>query len=251
MVGSDVVRLAVLLPLVMACTTSSAPSDVGADNSPQRVGGQAHARADAVNPRLLRRFKPLRAELVDTNPPSELQIALGRMLFFDTRLSKDHDLSCNRCHQLEHYGVDNLPTSIGRNAVSEQRNSPTVYQAAGEFTSFWDGRATTVEEQAKVPILNPVEMGMISPEAVVARLTAVPDYVDAFHAAFPTEAHPVTYDNVGRAIGAFERRLVTPSRWDRYLGGDKTALSSQELSGLVLFTDIGCITCHTGELVGG
>jgi cytochrome c peroxidase len=206
---------------------------------------------DDINPRLLRRFKPIRAEFTDGTPSSVAQVELGRQLFFDTRLSRSRDLSCNSCHHLDKYGVDNQPTSTGMSGQHGHRNSPSVYHAAGAFTSFWDGRAANVEEQAKGPILNPVEMGMASPEAVVAVLAATPGYVSAFHAAFPGDANSVTYDNLGKAIGAFERRLVTPARWDKYLLGDHAALSRDEVAGFRVFTDIGCVTCHTGELIGG
>jgi len=206
-----------------------------------------------VNPRLLRRFKPVRPVLAESGAPaaSDALIDLGRMLFFDKRLSRDRDLSCNSCHALDHYGVDNEPTSVGAKGARGHRNSPSVYHAAGQVACFWDGRAVDVEEQAKGPILNPAEMAMPDAKAVIAVLRAIPGYAAAFRAAFPGDAAPLSYDNLGRAIGAFERRLVTPSRWDQYLAGDHAALTAQEVAGLKLFTDIGCMTCHTGELVGG
>ncbi|HEY1549892.1 MAG TPA: cytochrome c peroxidase [Kofleriaceae bacterium] len=204
------------------------------------------AHSEGVNPRLLRRFKPLRS---DFGEPSQAEINLGRMLFFDARLSKDHDVSCNSCHELDHYGVDNQATSSGTNGQHGRRNSPTVYDAAGEFTSFWDGRAANVEEQAKGPLLNPAEMATTA-DAAVRSLSKIPGYVTAFRKAFP-DHDAITFDDVAHALGAFERGLVTPSRWDRYLAGDHSALSVPEIVGLRVFTDAGCITCHTGELVGG
>ena len=204
------------------------------------------------NPRLLRRFVPLRARIeAPGTPVSDKQIALGRALYFDKRLSRNRDLSCNNCHRLDAYGVDGQATSTGDKGQHGGRNSPTVYNAAGFFTQFWDGRAANVEEQAKGPILNPIEMAMPGPETVVARLSAVPGYVTAFADAFPGEAAPLTYDNVGRAIGAFERGLTTPSRWDAYLSGNKAALTAPEIEGLKLFTNVGCMVCHTGEFLGG
>ena len=206
-----------------------------------------------LNPRLFRRFKPVRETFLLANAPAATapQIDLGRMLFFDKRLSRDHDLSCNSCHLLDHYGVDNQTTSVGAKGVRGRRNSPTVYQAAGQFTSFWDGRVTNVEEQAKMPILNPAEMAMPDEASVTARLQHIPGYVAAFRAAFPKDLEPMNYDNVGRAIGAFERKLVTPARWDRFLAGNRRVLVPQEIAGLKLFMDLGCMTCHTGELLGG
>jgi cytochrome c peroxidase len=249
-----------LVPLFAACSSSSdaAHSSPGPSATPP---GEAKARmaeppdgADTgeVNPRLLRRFKPVRKTLALADAPATTALTdLGRMLFFDKRLSKDHDLSCNSCHALDHFGVDNETTSVGAHGVRGRRNSPSVFNAAGHFTAFWDGRAGNVEEQAKGPILNPAEMAMADAPTVVAVLKNIPGYVTAFRTAFPDDSSPVTYDNVGRAIGAFERSLVTPSRWDKYLAGDRSALTPQEINGLKLFTDLGCMTCHTGEFVGG
>src|SRR5512144_3061390 len=143
------------------------------------------------------------------NPITQAKVDLGRMLFHETRLSRDHDLSCNSCHDLAQYGVDHAAVSTGAQGQHGKRNAPTVYNAAGHFAQFWDGRAKDVEEQAKGPILNPIEMGMSSSDQVLARLEKIPGYGDAFRAAFPDDPKPLTYDNVGRAIGAFERQLLT------------------------------------------
>jgi cytochrome c peroxidase len=205
-----------------------------------------------LNPRLLRRFAPARAQIdLPSGASSEVAVQLGRMLFFDVRLSKNADVSCNTCHKLDQYGVDGLRTSVGNGGKKGKRNAPTVYHAAGFFQQFWDGRANDVEEQAKGPITNPSEMGMANGDAVVKVLQSIPGYVEQFGKAFPNDAKPVTYDNVGRAIGAFERLLTTKSRWDQYLGGDKTALTNEEKEGLKVFTNIGCMVCHTGEMLGG
>jgi len=241
-------------PPAAAAPPAAASSAPAAPHAAARAGASAtRAEGGEVNPRLLRRFKPVRDTIELANAPAASQalIDLGRMLFFEKRLSKDRDLACESCHHLDRYGVDNEPTSIGAKGVRGHRNSPTVYHAAGEFTAFWDGRAGSVEEQAKGPIVNPGEMAMKNPETVVAVLKAIPGYVTAFQAAFPADANPLTYDNLARAIGAFERKLVTPSRWDRYLKGDHDALTASEVTGLKLFTDLGCMTCHTGEFVGG
>lgn len=254
-----------LIPLVAACGSSSdasqppmpsnpAAAPIAAPQAAARTAeSAARAELSEVNPRLLRRFKPLRKTLALAGTPqaTDAMTDLGRMLFFDKRLSKDLDLSCNSCHNLDHYGVDNEPTSVGAKGVRGRRNSPTVFHAAGHFTAFWDGRAATIEEQAKGPILNPAEMSMPDAASVVARLEKIPGYVKAFHSAFPDDSNPLSYDNLGRAIGAFERNLVTPSRWDQYLAGNKRALTAQEVGGFKLFTDLGCMTCHTGEFVGG
>lgn len=247
--------LAGLLSLLPGCeeepeVRQHAP--VAASGTAERIDTAAAEARKELNPRLLRRFSPVRARIESADRPlSDARVALGRMLYFDKRLSKNQDLSCNSCHQLDAYGVDGEVTSPGDKGQRGGRNSPTVYHAAGYFTQFWDGRATDVEEQAKGPILNPIEMAMPSPEAVVARLKSIPGYYDAFHKAFPDSRDPITYDAVGIAIGAFERGLVTPSRWDDYLRGNKNALRDDELEGLKLFTNVGCMVCHTGELLGG
>jgi cytochrome c peroxidase len=178
-------------------------------------------------------------------------VSLGRRLFYETLLSNGHDVSCNSCHALNGYGADGRRVSFGSVGHVGGRNAPSVYNAAGHLSQFWDGRATTVEEQAKGPILNAVEMGMPSATAVLEHLRASATYRAAFAAAFPGQSSPISYDNVGRAIGAFERGLVTPSRWDAYLAGDTTALTLVERAGVATFVRTGCASCHSGAFVGG
>lgn len=197
-------------------------------------------------------FKPL-PEVMDAaaNPLTDEKVALGRMLYFETRLSKGKDISCNSCHDLNTFGADGAPVSDGFRGQKGNRNSPTVYNAAGHIAQFWDGRATTVEEQAKGPVLNPVEMAMSAEKEVVQTLKGIPGYAKAFKRAFPADKDPVTFENMALAIGAFERKLVTPARWDKYLKGDDSALSDAEKAGLVKFLDTGCHMCHTGAYMGG
>lgn len=188
------------------------------------------------------------------NPVTEPKVVLGRQLYFETRLSKNHDLSCNSCHVLDSYGIDPRPnnkTSEGHKGQFGGRNSPTSYNAALHFVQFWDGRAADVEEQAKGPILNPVEMAMPDEASVIAVLESIPGYLPLFQSAFPEAEKPITYDNVAAAIGAFERKLVTPGRFHKFLGGDASALDEKEQRGLSLFIDAGCIACHQGPGLGG
>jgi cytochrome c peroxidase len=223
-----------------AAPTAAAPSAAAPETIQARI-----------NPRLLRRFSPLASDDTAPSPAQQAKVALGRMLFFETRLSLKEDLSCNSCHRLDAYGVDKQVTSPGAGGKRGTRNSPTVYHAAVSFSQFWDGRSPDVEQQAKGPILNPSEMAMPNAELVVARLRQIPGYVEGFARAYPGDAQPLSYDHVGDVIGAFERGLVTPSRWDDYLRGNESALSSAEVEGLKVFTDIGCMVCHTGNLLGG
>jgi cytochrome c peroxidase len=213
----------------------------------------APAAPQPVDPaKLLAPFKP--APVTTAAPPpedTEARIALGHKLFFDARLSKNHDVSCNSCHNLATFGVDNKPLSDGHKKQKGTRNSPTVYNAAGHIAQFWDGRAPTLEVQAEGPLFNPVEMAMPDGKRVEATLASIPEYAKAFQQAFPGEKKPVSTTNLARAIAAFERQLTTPSRFDTFLAGDKAALTEPERRGLELFVSSGCTTCHNGPAVGG
>ncbi|ATB31895.1 cytochrome-c peroxidase [Melittangium boletus] len=189
------------------------------------------------------------AEAAKTDSPE--RIALGRMLFFENRLSKNHDISCNSCHDLASFGVDGKATSLGHKGQKGSRNSPTVFHAAGHVAQFWDGRAATLEEQAAGPMMNPMEMAMPDEKRLLATLNSIPEYVRAFKAAYPKDKKPVSVTNAARSIASFERGLITTSRFDKFLAGDEQALSEQERRGLDLFAASGCTTCHNGPSVGG
>ncbi len=194
---------------------------------------------------------PLFAEN-EANKVTDEKVALGKALYFDTILSKNGTQSCNTCHSLDTYGVDNLPTSPGDgDGTMGSRNSPTVLNAALHISQFWDGREPDVEAQAGGPVLNPVEMGMSSEKEVVDRLVKVEKYQKMFALAFPNDKEVITYENMKKAIGAFERKLITPSKFDDYLAGNDTALNEIEKQGLQLFMDKGCIACHSGNALGG
>lgn len=179
------------------------------------------------------------------------KVLLGKVLFYDARLSEKGNVSCNSCHNLAAYGVDNEPTSDGDDGLKGDRNSPTVLNAALAFVQFWDGRAKDVEEQAGGPIVNPVEMGIHDKGLLEERLAGIKGYRELFMAAFPGDPEPVTFEHVQQAIAAFERTLLTPARFDDYLTGKPEALTEQEKRGLGLFIDNGCTACHTGVLLGG
>lgn len=184
------------------------------------------------------------------NPTTHEKVELGRMLYFDPRLSSTGTVSCFSCHNLAEGGDDHRPTSIGVHGQKGGRNAPTVWNAAFLSAQFWDGRAPTLEEQAKGPIQAHVEMDL-TPEEAVERLRET-GYEPLFEAAFPGEEDALTFDNIAKAIAAFERTLITPgSPFDRYLSGDTTALTAQQKAGLSLFQGAGCIGCHNGVLLGG
>lgn len=176
---------------------------------------------------------------------------LGKDLYFEKKLSKSGNFSCNSCHRLDGYGVDNEATSPGHGGARGDRNSPTVLNAFMHLSQFWDGRAKDVEEQALGPILNPVEMAMDDQKMVLKSIAAIPKYPKAFKKAFPGQKDPLTFKNIGNAIGYFERFLVTPSRFDRFLKGDNNALSFEEKRGLKKFVMSGCAGCHNGKNLGG
>ena len=172
------------------------------------------------------------------------------MLFFDPRLSIDGTVSCNSCHNVMTNGTDNRPVSVGVKGQKGGRSAPTVFNAAFLSAQFWDGRAATLEDQAKGPILNPIEMGMPSEEAVLERLRKIPGYVAKFAEVFGENG--LTYDNIAKAIAAYERTLITPnSPFDRYMRGDKSAMSEEALRGMELVQSVGCTACHTGPNFAG
>jgi cytochrome c peroxidase len=181
------------------------------------------------------------------------RIALGKKLFFEKRLSINDTQSCASCHRLEDgfAGVDNLPTSPGARNEPGTRNSPTVLNAGWQDSQFWDGRAADLVEQAKGPILNPIEMGMPDEHTVEQKIRGIAEYQDAFAAAFPDESPTITYQNIAEAIAAFERTLITPSRFDDFMNGKADALSETEQRGLKTFIQLDCRSCHDGKLLGG
>ena len=205
-----------------------------------------------VNAEGLKLFGPLPVVMSSPdNPVTGAKVNLGRILYYDPRLSANQKISCNTCHPLDAYGAEAEPVSTGHRNQRGTRNAPTVYNAAGHFVQFWDGRAPTVEEQAKGPITNPVEMAMPSNAAAVQVIQSIPEYVEFFKSAFPNEKNPINYNNMALAIGAFERGLVTPSRWDAFLQGESSALTDAEKTGFNTFIAMGCQWCHYGPYVGG
>jgi len=185
------------------------------------------------------------------NPMTPEKISLGKQLYFDTRLSGDNTVSCQTCHVIAEGGDDGLPVSEGIGAQRGGRNAPTVWNAAYLSVQFWDGRADTLEDQAKGPITNPIEMGMPTHDVAVEKVKQIPGYAAQFDQVFGGD-DPVTIDNVAKAIAAFERTLVTPdTRYDRYERGDEGALTEIEKKGLATFKEVGCTTCHSGPAFAG
>lgn len=212
------------------------------------------ASAADMSEALIAVYKPPLPERIENpdNPSTPEKIDLGRMLFYDTRFSIGQDISCNSCHLLDKYGVDGIKVSLGHKKQPGSRNSPTVYNSAGHGVGqFWDYRAKTVEEQATMPVLNPKEMAMPSEKYVLQVLKSIPGYVEAFKKAFPEDQEPITFENFGKAIGAFERGLTTPAPWDKFLAGDKKAITPEQRAGFSEFINAQCFTCHMGTYIGG
>ena len=185
------------------------------------------------------------------NPTTPAKVELGKTLFFDTRFSSTGTVSCFSCHNVMEGGDDHRPTSIGVHGQKGGRNAPTVWNAAFKSAQFWDGRAPTLEEQAKGPPVNPVEMGMPTLTETVQRIRAIPGYRPLFAAAFgPGDV--ITMDNAAKAIAAYERTLITPgSAYDRYVEGDHGALTAQQVRGMQTFAKVGCTSCHQGPNFSG
>jgi len=216
------------------------------------MAGQA-AAADDLQARAKALFKPLpaKAPTLKGNPASAVKVDLGAKLFFDPRLSRSQLISCNTCHNIGLGGADLQATSTGHGWQKGPRNAPTVFNSVYNIAQFWDGRAKDLAEQAKGPVQASVEMNN-TPDQVVKTLNSIPEYVKQFKAAFPKDKDPVSFNNMAKAIEVFEATLITPDApFDRYLKGDKKALDSKQTTGLKLFIDKGCATCHGGVNMGG
>ena len=193
---------------------------------------------------------PDRAPASADNPTTDEKVELGKILFFDPRLSSTGTVSCNSCHNVMAGGDDNRSVSVGIDGLKGGRNSPTVWNAAFLSVQFWDGRADTLEDQAKGPITNPVEMGMETHSVAIERLNNIPGYKPLFKEAFGKDS--INIENVAKAIAAYERTLITPnSPFNRYLNGDKKAMTAQQIRGMKAFAEEGCLGCHSGPAFAG
>jgi cytochrome c peroxidase len=208
---------------------------------------------DLLMSRANRYFSPLPDAMPESENDTAERIALGEKLFFEKRLSINNTQSCASCHRLKDgfAGVDNLATSPGARGEKGTRNSPTVLNSGWQDSQFWDGRAEDLVEQAKGPILNPIEMGMPDEQTVEKKIRGLAEYQNAFTSAFPDDKPAITYQNIAEAIAAFERTLITPSRFDDFMKGNADALSKTEQRGLDTFIKVDCRACHDGALIGG
>lgn len=190
------------------------------------------------------RALPMAAPFPSNNPTTSKKVALGKKLFFDPALSADGTISCSSCHRLQDGGDDNASSSTGIDAQLGNLNAPSVFNTAFLSHLFWDGRAHSLEDQAKGPLVNPIEMGMDSLFEVEENVRAVPAYAESFNSVFGGP-NPVSIDNIVKAIAAFERTLITPdTAYDRFIRGNDAALTPQQLRGMALFQEVGCRNCH-------
>lgn len=197
-------------------------------------------------------FAPLPADIGTAEfPITPEKVALGRALFFDPRFSLDGTVSCSKCHQPALYGTDGLAKAIGAKSRDNPRNSPTVLNAALQFVEHWRGDRRNVEDQAVKALIGPPSFGQPDLNAAIAKIAAIDGYAAMFKKAFPNEQNPLTAENFGKAIGSYERTLVTPSAFDAYLKGNARALSPRAVAGLERFISTGCAGCHNGGGVGG
>lgn len=185
---------------------------------------------------------------IETTPA---RVGLGKMLYFEPRLSESHAISCNSCHIVGLGGVDLEKTSIGHRWQRGGRNAPTVLNSVFNTAQFWDGRAEDLRAQAGGPLVNPIEMATTE-EHTVQQLKGIPGYLESFRNAFPGQQDPITFANVRDAIAAFEATLITPNApFDRWLNGDDKAMTTEQTEGLRVFMEKGCSSCHSGINIGG
>jgi cytochrome c peroxidase len=197
-------------------------------------------------------FSPLPQVMVsEKNSITSEKVKLGKILFYESRISVDGTVSCIRCHPISLYGADGLRKSIGNNCKVNPRNAPTLFNAAAQISAHWIGNRTDVEDQAKQSVMGPPSFGLPSFEALETKLKEIKGYNDLFKKAFPKEDHPITVENFAKAVGAFERTLVTPSPFDAFIKGDKGSLKEKEKRGLRRFVETGCTACHSGQYLGG
>lgn len=255
--------LAGTISLAFWLAAFAAPASVNSQSAPasgyyhEKPGSGDHAYKPMSWDQTFLAARIFLGPLPDAMPGSETdtpeRIALGQRLYFERGISLNKTKSCHDCHLLTkgRPGTDNTATSKGASGVFGKRNSPTVINAGFQSVQFWDGRAPNLVEQAKGPILNPIEMELRTPEEVLERLQNIAGYPEAFRRAFPGNHDPMTYDNLAEAIAAFERTLVAPGRFDRLFAGQENALTPQEKRGLSKFIQYRCVECHSWASVGG
>lgn len=231
-------------------TPAPPPPPTAAATETSRPAGETSPLARAFDPAQLLVFQPLPTKIErPDNLLTDEKVALGKMLYFDERLSRSHDVSCNSCHDVGKSGADEAAIATGTKKTKGKRNAPTVFNAAGGSAQGWDARVTLVEELIVPHIAEASVMGLDEAQ-LGATVSSIPAYAAAFKKAFPEAASPITAERISQAIAAYTRKLLTPSRWDEFLAGDQSKLTDAEKTGLGAFLDANCMTCHAGKYVG-
>jgi cytochrome c peroxidase len=242
--------LLLVLLLAAACEEKKNPQPQPTETPAEPTTNAAAPAAPKYDPAQLANFSPLPAKLeLPDNPLTDDKVALGRQLYFDARLSKGQDVSCNSCHDLAKGGADGEALSTGTKKQKTKFNAPTIYNAAGGFKQGWAGRAATFEEFVLEHTAEPAVFASDAKRTTDV-ISSIPAYAASFKKIFPGDKGGVTPENVSKALGAYVRKLVTPGKWDKFLLGETDALSNDEKAGLAVFLDVGCPTCHAGKYVG-
>lgn len=231
------------LTYLLAALVLSACSGGGSKNS------SSTEVVDELRELAMMNFMPLEAS-EKPDDPNNPKIVLGKKIFFEKGLSSNNTVSCNSCHNMDNYGVDNLALSNGVNGGMTERNSPTVLNVQMHIAQFWDGRAATLRDQIRMPLMNDAEMAMSDEETIVKSLNDIPGYKEIFAEVYP-ESGEIKIEDMSDAVATYIESLVFPSKFDKYLTDNSFNLNDKELSGLDLFMSKNCTDCHQGQLLGG
>lgn len=251
-------RFAPLGPIVFAISlagcdkkTEATPAPMTETPGPANPAPATEApKGRPYDPAQLAVFAPLPAKLErPDNLLTDDKVALGKQLYFDTRLSKGQDVSCNSCHDVTKSGAGEGAVAVGTKKTKGTRNAPTIFNAAGGSAQGWDGRAPLVEDFLAPHAADAAVMGA-DEKRLVDTVKSMPAYTATFKKAFPDEKGAISGATITKAIAAYTRKLLTPGRWDAFLGGDQAALTDVEKVGLGAFMEANCTTCHAGKNVG-
>ena len=245
--------LVLVVPPLAACDkkNETPPNPTATEPATTAAPAQAEApKGRPFDPGQLAVFAPLPEKIErPDNLLTDDKVALGKMLWFDARLSKGQDVSCNSCHDVTKNGADDVPLSLGTKKQKNTHNTPTIFNTAGAFAQGWDGRGALVEDFI-VPHAGQATMMGVEEKKLVDTVSSVPAYAAAFKKIFPDDKGAVTAASLSKSIGAYTRKLLTPARWDKFLAGDQAALTDDEKVGLGAFMEANCTTCHAGKYVG-
>lgn len=233
-------------------TTTAATTATATGTSGSAAGSAGAASASTTLPPFkeeqLNSFAPIPPGV--EKPVLDDVTKLGQMLYFETKLSIGSDVSCASCHDFAKAGADGQALSVGSKKAKTKRNTPTILNAGGSFAQGWDARTSTIDDFVLPHVTDATIMGMPDDKKVVATLEGIPAYAAAFKKAFPDEKPAISSETIGRALGTYAKKLFARSRWDKFLEGDKTAITDPEKQGFAMFVEAGCTSCHQGKYLG-